>query len=116
MGMRLEKDMRSFTFSQHQEFVSYYTYITKKGWTIEDVRVWVKDKIKQAEMRTKAAKKQIKTRKCPECSTEMFLRPVNIDAKTQTGDPKDKSVWMCPNEKCLHVIYNEKSVKEILRG
>lgn len=116
---QFEKDMQAFSFKSHQEFLSYYKLLLRKGWIIEDAIQWIEaTKRKIAKTRRKARHGQIaykrKMMNCPKCSTKMFIRPVNIDAKTQTGDPKDKSVWMCPNKRCLHVIYNERDIKEIM--
>lgn len=114
-----EKDMQAFSFSQHQGFLSYFTRLTQKGWTIEDAKQWVMATLKKMDKDRRQTKRNQKIfnrkmLKCPKCRSTMFIRPVNIDNKTQTGDPKDKSVWICPNQECLHVIYNERTVKEIL--
>jgi len=117
---KFEKDMAVFDFRQHQEVLTYLTYLNEKGWTIEDVKGWMDERKRildenkeQAEREQKAYEE--KMLKCPKCGSTMFIRPVNIDNKTQTGDSKDKSVWMCPDKECLYTIYNEKTVQEIVR-
>ena len=116
---KFEKDMSVFGFKHHQDFLTYFDLLEKKGWSVEDVKKYVEakkeklDKDRRQAIRNQEAYNK-KMLKCPKCSTVMFIRPVNIDAKTQTGDPKDKSVWMCPNEECLHTIYNEKTAQEII--
>uniref|UniRef100_A0A6M3L6Q6 Uncharacterized protein n=1 Tax=viral metagenome TaxID=1070528 RepID=A0A6M3L6Q6_9ZZZZ len=48
---------------------------------------------------------------CPECKHPMFLRLVNIDAATKTGD-NSKSVWICFNKDCMHTEYSEKTIEQ----
>ena len=48
---------------------------------------------------------------CPECNFPMALRPVNVDAGTQTGDDS-KTVWICGNNKCMYMEYSEKAVEQ----
>lgn len=116
---KFEENMAVFSFKQHQDFMTYLSHLETNGWTIEDAKKYIEEKKRKLdEDRRQTIRNQriyeSKMLKCPKCSTVMFLRPVNTDNKTQTGDPKDKSVWMCPNEKCLHTIYNEKAVQEIV--
>jgi len=117
--IKFKEDMKVFTFKHHQGFITYFDLLTERGWTIADVRTYIDTERLRIETGRRKALKEFnayneKMLKCPMCGTTMFLRSVNIDAKTQTGDPKDKSVWMCPNQECLHVIYNEKTVQEIV--
>lgn len=50
---------------------------------------------------------------CPECNGIMGLLPVNTEPGNQTGDPDDKSVWLCSNQKCQETIFNKETVTEI---
>jgi len=121
MNMRkFERDMSVFSFKQHQEVLTYLKHLESKGWTIETVFEWIAIKKRELDEDIERVEKERleyekKLLKCPLCGTLMYIRPVNVDLGTQTGDPADKSVWMCPNEKCLHTIYNKKTAEELLR-
>jgi len=54
------------------------------------------------------------TTPCPSCKSFMRLFAVNINPATQTGDPTDKSVWLCGNEKCMYTIYNKETVEQLM--
>jgi len=120
---KFKKDMEVFSFAQHQEFVQYHELMTSRGWTFEDAREFVSFIIKERaenEKKLKARHKKIQATKaknqlhCPECNQLMQIRPVNINKQTLTGDPSDKSVWLCQNPKCYNVIYNKQTVNEIV--
>ena len=57
------------------------------------------------------AKQNLYSLPCPECQTLMVLRPINIDPSTQTGDDS-QTVWLCPNLKCMHTKYSEKTLEQ----
>lgn len=50
---------------------------------------------------------------CPYCKKTMYVQSVNTGLGDQTGDPTDKSVWICMNSLCRETIYNKKTVNEI---
>lgn len=64
-----------------------------------------------AENEKRQAEQKANSLPCPECALPMALRPVNIDASTQTGD-NSNSVWICMNKKCMYLEYSEKTVEQ----
>jgi len=105
---KFEKDLAVFSFRQHQDFLTYLIVLEKNGWTIEDAKVWIKDKQESDE---KIRESIIKT--CPVCGTSMILLSVNTSASNITGDPDDVSVWLCRNNKCMETIYNKATRTEL---
>ena len=57
--------------------------------------------------------KRYTLKKCPDCKTHMILVPVNNTPATQTGDPSDKSQWVCNNKDCMSTIFNKQTTDEI---
>jgi len=108
---KFEKDMEVFDFRMHQEVLTYFNHLKSKGWTINDVRNWVKGRKRQT--LDKAGTPVIF--KCPECKAPMMLLPVNTDISNQTGDAS-KSVLICNNSACMHTIYSRESVGEIIKN
>lgn len=108
---KFEKDMEVFSFKQHREAMIYIDHLRLKGWTIEDTREWVKDEQERMRKEIKEATNHLP--KCPECGIAIKLLPVNINPETRTGDPKDKSVWMCRNQECMYTIYNKETIEEV---
>ena len=58
-------------------------------------------------------KMDIATRVCPECNGPMSVVPVNVSRCTKV-DSKYNSAWTCSNKECMEIIYNEKTIQEIL--
>ena len=52
---------------------------------------------------------------CPECQSTMDLFSVNTTPGDQTGDPTDKSMWLCSNDKCMETIYNKETIVSIIK-
>ena len=106
---KFEKDMAVFSFRQHQDTLTYLSHLKTKGWTLRDAKAWVEEQIKN---RTESIS-NMPTKVCPECQQQMQLLAVNFSSGTQTGDPKDKSVWLCRN--CGEATYNKEDVQTIIR-
>ena len=109
--INFEKAMGAFTFGQQQDFIIYLTTLKRSGYTIEDAIKYVK--IKQRK-NIKLTKNKNTQKSCTKCNGIMLLYSVNDSANTQTGDPKDKSVWLCQSKNCMHTIYNTQTVEEII--
>jgi hypothetical protein len=58
-------------------------------------------------------KRDIKTKKCPDCNKPMVVAPVNVSRCTQV-DKKYNSAWTCKNKECMNTIYNKETMQEIL--
>lgn len=58
-------------------------------------------------------KRDIKTKDCPECNEPMVVVPVNVSRCTRV-DGDYNSAWTCKNKECMNVIYNKKTIQEIL--
>jgi len=106
---RFKKDMEVFSFRQHQDVITYLIHLNAKGWTVEDAQAWVKKEIAKSDEKPEFS---ILIKPCPECQTSLQILSVNHSPATQTGDPSDKSVWICP--KCGESIYNKESMQLIL--
>ena len=104
-----EKAMEVFSFSQHQDAVTYLTMLERLGYTIEDAKTWIANKRKSFSKLGTSALVTL----CPDCNNIMRAVAVNIDAKTQTGDPEDNSVWLCQYRKCMNAIYNKETIEEL---
>ena len=51
--------------------------------------------------------------RCPECN--QFMRPMPVNDKDSTMVGGDyKSCTICYNQECLHTIYHEKTVQELI--
>ena len=108
---KFEKDMQVFSFSQHQDFLTYHKLLLSHEWTIDDARKWVEFKKKQLN-EVQAGMKFIKN-PCPECKAFMQLLPVNTSPGTMTGDDS-QSVWLCRNKGCMHTIYNKETIEQLM--
>lgn len=116
---KFEKDMAVFSPKEHRLVNTYLTHLFITGWTLEDAKEWVVEHKKkllaqQREMNKKAKQWDKIALKCSLCQTIMQLLPLNISPGTQTEDDS-KSVWLCPNQNCMHAIYNKESVNDIIR-
>ena len=113
---KFESDMKVFNLKHHQRFLVYLDLLEQNHWTIGDVREYVhlyKEEIRKRQKELKVQTYQ--DRFCPICQDIMLLYPVNISDSTMTGDPEDKSVWICRNSECMETIYSNKSVEEFIK-
>ena len=98
---KFEKDMAAFSFSQHQDILTYLARLKIKGWLVEDAKRWVeqtkKDLVKDSQI-------NYKIKQCPDCQAPMRFLSVNVNKATQTGDDS-KSVWLCFNKDCMRTEY-----------
>lgn len=113
-----EKALQAYTFSFHQNIVQYLETLKQKGYTLDDVKdfVFAKRKLIEKDIEAFTKKQKLMEQECPECSGLMLLLPVNDTPGTQTGEPGDKSVWLCQNNRCMETIYNEKTMGEIIKS
>lgn len=108
----IEKILAPFSLSlgKKQDLGNLLIHLKKNDVSTEEVIQYINDlKEKAKEKRHRIAQKL-----CPECEVPMQLLSVNNTPESQTGDPTDKSVWVCYNKKCMHTIYNKKTIKKIL--
>ena len=112
-----EKATQAYGFGFQQNVMQYLKLLEQKGYTIADAERYIpaKRKLIDKEAEAFAEIQKLMERKCPECSGLMLLLPVNITPETQTGDPDDKSVWLCQNDKCMDTIYNKETIEEIIK-
>jgi hypothetical protein len=102
--------MAAFSFSQHQDVLTYLTHLKATGWTIEDAQAWIKAEKENIESDNTKSKPKF----CPECQAPMRILPVNVSPSTITGDDS-QSVWMCSKKDCGNTIYNKESVNDIIK-
>jgi|GEM_PF-3224852 len=112
MNKDFRKDMAAFSFKQHQETLTYLSHLEASGWTIEDARKWVAGEQKKLADRSKGIPSQVFP--CPICQKRMMLLPVNVDKATKTND-NSKSVWLCSNKDCMHTIYSDRTVQDVMK-
>ncbi len=110
---KFKKDMAVFGLSNHQNFLVYSRELEKHGYTVEDTKRYVNEEKKRIAKMQAGVVPVLKD--CPSCKASMRLMSVNDSPGTMTGDPKDRSVWYCPNPDCMETIYSRKSVKELLK-
>ncbi len=112
-----EDGLPSYDFRHYQDFVQFLEALKQAGRSIKDVYSYVEIKRKAIE---KALSEMTRdagpSQQCPECPAVMFLLLVNDKPETQTGDPTDRSVWLCQNNRCLHTIYNKETITEITKA
>lgn len=109
---KFEKDMAVFAFRQHQDTLIYLRHLEVSGWTIEDAKEWVADEQKRLADQSKGVPSPVFP--CPICSKPMGLLPVNVDKATKTND-NSKSVWLCSNKDCMHTIYSDRTVQDVMK-
>ena len=114
----IEKILTPFnlTFGDKQDLLTILQTIEGSGFAMVEIIVYLEDlKQNRIEATRQAEKDKIAYEatllKCPECQTLMTLRPINIDPSTQTGD-NSKTVWLCPNLKCMRTEYSEKTLEQ----
>jgi len=107
--MMLLSNKDPFGRKKWNDFLNQVDFLEKNSLTVEDVRKVINKKIEQEERFR--AKQTSYSLPCPECQALMTLRPINIDPSTQTGDDS-QTVWLCPNLKCMHTKYSEKTLEQ----
>ena len=107
---RFELATKAFKFGFQQDVFIYIETVEQQGFTVDDIREYHLYKLKEF-----ATTESIKgaSKSCLICSAIMFAYPVNISSETQTGDPTDKTVWLCQNQNCMHTIYNKETIEEL---
>jgi len=100
-----------FSFGKKQDLGTLLMHLKKNDVSTEEVVQHIEDLKKRA--REDAKGRGMKA--CPDCGFPMRIMPVNDKPETQTGDPTDKSVWMCPKKNCMHTIYNKEKPQKVLR-
>lgn len=116
---RFKKVTEMFPLGFQQDVVAYLTTLERQGFTVQDIKDFHEYRILEISRSEERAIAKLKeeqpTYQCPECPALMLLYPVNTEPGNQTGDPKEKSVWMCLNQECGHTIYNKETAEEILK-
>lgn len=108
---KFEKDMAAFSEKQHHETQNYIHYLKACGWTFEDAVEWLR--VKREKAKIEKAEAEIYKKICEECTSVMYLQPVNNSPQTQTGDSADTFVWICPNKNCMHTIFIQDTLEQI---
>lgn len=109
---KFEAALTMYHFGYLQDITQFLETLKQQGYTLDDFQSYVKAKRKALqESSTKVTEVKTTSQQCSKCSALMLLLPVNDKPETQTGDPTDKSVWMC--QKCMHTIYNKQTLKEL---
>lgn len=109
-------DDSAFSPGMVGDAVNVIDFLLKAGYSYEEIKEesktlgkrYRKRKQLQAEKVLKAVSKS-----CPACDSPMYYSEVNISPQTKTGD-NSKSTWLC--RKCLHQIYTEQSLDDLLKG
>lgn len=111
---KFEEAMAVFSFRQHQDALSYFKLLKENKYTFKDAEEYIVLKIAEATESKPQAEEPLESLalSCPQCQKAMILLAVNFNAATQTGDPTDKTVWLCRS--CGEAIFNKESIKEIL--
>lgn len=112
---KFKKDMSLWGLRQHQNYLAYYDKLVQGGYTLQDVKEYIRLAHKEVVKTEQDANTSSPIRLCPECGRIMKLMPVNISPGTMTGDPTDKFVWMCFNPDCYETIYSSKTIQEIVK-
>jgi len=113
--LKYEYNMSFYGFGHQQDILTFIKLLEEKGYTLEDTKNYIEWKTKQLTESTNP-RLMAQRQDCPECPGKMLLYKVNINNKTQTGDPTDKAVWLCQNNDCMHTIYlKEDEIPEELK-
>lgn len=104
--------LEAFRYKMLLNARSLIIHLSNEDIPIEDFLSYMDRRMKVKEPYGKEAP-PLPSRSCGDCVTPMALFEVNISNGTKTGDPTDKSVWLCPNKECMNAIYNKETVKEI---
>lgn len=115
-----EKATEAFKLGFQQDVVAYLETIRQRGFAVDDIKDYHEYKLQEAGKIERDVlddlKKNNVLQDCPECPGAMLLLPVNDKPESQTGDPRDRSVWVCQNSECMETIYNEETADEIRSG
>ena len=131
----LEKLLAVFRKETLENFFTLSTYLRTTKVSVEELGnylAWKRRKIKETrklseEENIKRRKKteevfakwQEKTKKCPKCNSSLLLSRVNAP-KGRGNKEGWRSLWSCPNEKCLFEEYSkeftDKIYTEIMEG
>jgi len=108
----IEKILAPFDLSlgRKQDFGTLLIHLKNNNVSIEEVIQYISD-LRKDRKKARVKKPLIF---CPICNKPMELFSVNDKPETQTGDPKDKSVWVCQNSECKETVFNEQTVQEII--
>ena len=106
-----EKDMDVFSYHQHQEFITYMKVLSRKGYTVDDVRKYIEKKaferLPPDILESDAL--GIALPDCPECHGVMVIR---ILGACKTVNSKERTILLCT--KCKYHCLSEKTIKEWL--
>jgi len=113
--VKFKKIMALWDLRAHQDHLVYFKRLEEYNYTLDDVEEFIR-----LEHERKVNDKNLVdytpiTKQCPICGNYMRLLAVNNSPSTMTGDPLDKSVWMCINPLCQETIFNEFTINELAR-
>lgn len=117
---RFEKATASFQLGFQQDVLAYIVTLEDHGFAIADIKDFHEYKVLESKRLEQEFEADViaerRAVRCSVCPGLMLLYKVNTGPSDQTGDPKDKSVWMCQNNECGETIYNEQTVEEIIKS
>jgi len=116
---RFERAVANHAIGFQQDVFSYIIFIERLGFTVQDIKEFHEYSTQKRKKEQKSLDKMDEkgiTKPCSECPAVMFLYDVNFSPNSQTGDEKDKTVWICQNEECMETIYNKETVEEIIKS
>ncbi len=115
--MDIEKEnkrlkLEAFRYKMLLNGRSLIIHLAKENIPIEDFLSYMDKRMKFKEPYGREAP-PLPSMICRDCTGAMSLFEVNISKATKTGDPTDKTVWLCKNKECMNAIYNKETYQEI---
>jgi len=99
----------------HQDHLVYFKRLKEYNYTLDDVEEFIRLEHERKIKDESDVNYAPVTKKCPTCGSYMRLLAVNNSPSTMTGDPSDKSVWICINPLCQETIFNKFTIDELAR-
>lgn len=111
----IEEELTGFGLGLIQDTLNLLRTIEEKGITLEDLKLYVEEKRKEAlkEMKVPIVIPAQFLRHCPSCGAPMLLLPVK-EKKGPANKHGYRSLWQCIGESCTYEEYNKKNVQAVV--
>jgi len=125
----MQRELAVFSYGQKQDLLTLLTVLDQHGWSTDDFKVFMAELKPMSATQGKFGDKDFEKikqysdrmqqwvddgKKCPVCSSVMWIHEVNTGPGNQVGEGL-RSQLLCSNKDCLYAEYKEKDPDEILK-